>query len=150
LNLSLIERQLGIFSIAFAGVAIILFLFIFAVTPTICDLGPMSFIRMPFAQSASVIHESETDLTIYIRPDQSLFVGKLKVPFSDLSAELARIARIYPDRHVLIAADGSVPFAAVQQVLRASRDSGFTRITFVTFRGNQLQASTLRTYNPQR
>jgi biopolymer transport protein ExbD len=49
-------------------------------------------------------------------------------------------ARLHTDRHVLVRADGSVPFALVQDLLTASRDAGYTEVSLVTFRGTRLEA----------
>jgi biopolymer transport protein ExbD len=136
----MIERQLGSFSLAFLGVAVVLFIFMFSVTPIVCGFGPSSFVLTPFARTASIIRESERDLAIFVRPDRQIFVSSVMIPLPSLASELSRLAAIAPDRHVLITADGTVPFGVVQQVLRASREAGFRNLTLVTFRGNRLQA----------
>lgn len=133
------DRYLQLFSLAFLGVAFTLFLTVFSTTPIVCGVGPN--IEVPWANTASQLVESETDLTISIRADGSVFVGPNLVPRRLLRAELVAIAQHSSvSRHVLVRADGKLPYGSVEDVLAASTRAGFRRISLVTFRGIALEA----------
>lgn len=135
----MIDRYLNLFSLAFLGVVLVVFAFMFAGTPLVCGLGPSA--DLPWATSATLLIESEGDLQIHVTRDRFIYVGSMLVPPRILRRELAGIAaRTGVDRHVLIRADGSVPFSVVQGVLAASRDAGFRELSLVTFRGTRIEA----------
>jgi biopolymer transport protein TolR len=133
-----IERYLNSFSLAFFGVVVTVFVLVFAGTPIVCGLRPT--VRLPWAHGAVVLSESETDLAVYLKQDKTVFVGPVAVPLRDLSHELRRINLRHMKRHLLLSADGRVPFGSVQEILRAVRDAGCTKVTLVTFRGTRLEA----------
>lgn len=95
---------------------------------------------VPWAKSAALLTGSERDLEIRLTRDRRILVGSMIVPERTLRHELARIAAGGVDRHVLIHADGTLPFSLVQTVLAASRDAGFTELSLVTFRGTLFEA----------
>lgn len=133
------ERYLSVFSLAFLGVVLALFLTVFAVAPIVCGLGPN--VDVPSSQRSELLPEAETDLTITARADGHVYVGAVLVPHHFLAAELASIAdRTGMDRHVLVRADGKLKFGVVKDILAASSRAGFSRMSLVTFRGTALEA----------
>jgi biopolymer transport protein TolR len=136
----MIDRSLNLFSVAFLGVVLSVFVVMFAGTPMVCGLGE-PYAELPWARSATVLADSDHDLYIHVTKEQRIFVGRNAVPRRDLRHELVRVAACTStDRHVLVRADGSLPFALVQDVLTASRDAGYTEVSLVTFRGTRLEA----------
>jgi biopolymer transport protein ExbD len=131
---------LQLFSLAFLGVAFTLFITVFSVTPIVCGLGPN--IDLPWANTSERLTEVESNLTITVgAKGEVVFVGANLVPRRVLPAELAAVARHSSvARHVLVRADGKLPYGIVQDVLVAASRAGFTRISLVTFRGPALEA----------
>lgn len=134
----MVERNLNVFSVALLGVVFTLFLTIFAATPIVCGLGPD--VHLPWATTGTVVAGSESDLDIHVKRDRQIYVGNAPVPQGRLRAELEKISAYSSERHVLISADGAVPYATVEAVLVATRDAGFHRTSLVTFRGTRLEA----------
>jgi biopolymer transport protein ExbD len=134
----MIERYLNLFSVAFLAVVLVVFVVLFAGTP-LCSLGTVHA-NVPWAGSATLLAGSERDLDIHVTRDRQFVIGHMFVPQRDLRRQLAAIAHRTGDRHVLVHADGSVPFALVQDVLAASRDAGYTEVSLVTFRGTRIDA----------
>ena len=138
-TMRMIDRYLNLFSLGFLGVLLSLFLVLFMATPMVCGLGPAA--DVPWAASATVLVETERDLVIHVKKDGQVFVGSRWVPQSLLRRELGELAtQTGTDRHVLVRADGAVPFAIVQDILAASRAAGYTEFSLVTFRGTRLEA----------
>ena len=136
----MIERNLNLFSIAFLGVVLTVFVITFAGTPIVCTLGSGVQPDVPWASSATVLTESLHDLEIRVTADHRILVGPNFVPEGKLRQQLAAIASRGVDRQVLIHADRHVPFSRVQDVLAASRDAGFREVSLVTFRGPRIDA----------
>ena len=134
----MIDRNLNLFSLAFLAVVLALFVIMFAGIP-ICTYG-MPHANVPWAGSATVLAESERDLDIYVTRDRRVVIGVMFVAQRDLGRELAVLAARGGDRHVLVHADGSVPFALVEDVLAASRDAGYAEVSLVTFKGTRMEA----------
>ena len=136
----MIDRNLNLFSVAFLGVVLTVFVLTFAGTPMGCGLGWGMQPEVPWAGSATLLTDSGRDLEIRLTRNGQILVGPNIVPERVLRDRLAEIAARGVDRHVLIHADGSVPFSSVQTVLAASRDAGFRELSLVTFRGTLLEA----------
>ena len=136
----MIDRYLNLFSMSFLGVVLAVLVISVAGTPMGCDLGWGVRPEVPWAGSAALLTGSGRDLEIRLTKDGWILVGPMIVPERALRHQLAEIAARGVDRHVLIHADGSVPFSSVQTVLAASRDAGFTELSLVTFRGTRFEA----------
>jgi biopolymer transport protein ExbD len=134
----MIERNLGVFSLAMLGVVLTVFVFAFAGTPIVCGFAPNA--RVPWAKTASVVREAQSDLHIYVMKDQRIYVGPTLVPKADLQDELRRLASCCGGRTVFLHADAALAYGNIKDVLHASRDAGFSRISLVTFRGTLLEA----------
>jgi biopolymer transport protein ExbD len=134
----MIERNLGVFSLAMLGVVLTVFAFAFAGTPIVCGSGPN--VSVPWARTGSVVRETESDLYIYVLKDQRIYVGPTLVPKAHLQDELRRLASCCGERTVLLHADAALAYGDIKDVLHASRDAGFSRISLVTFRGTLLEA----------
>jgi biopolymer transport protein ExbD len=136
----MIDRYLNLFSVAFLGVVLSVFVMMFAGTPMVCGLGGPPA-GLPWARSVTVLADSDHDLYIDVTKEQRILVGRNAVPRRVLRHELVRLAALTStNRHVLVRADGSVPFGLVQDVLTASRDAGYTEVSLVTFRGTRMEA----------
>ena len=136
----MIDRYLNLFSMAFLVVALTLLTIICAAIPMGCDLGWGMRPAVPWAGSAALLTDSGRDLEIRLTKDRRILVGPMIVPERALRQQLAEITAGSVDRHVLIHADGSVPFSLVQTVLAASRDAGFVEVSLITFRGTRFEA----------
>jgi biopolymer transport protein ExbD len=135
----MIERYLNIYSLALLGVALTLFVCVYAPAPMVCGLRPN--IRLPWAANAPELAGSPDDLQIFVKKDRAVFIGPIIVPAKQLGSELASIAsKTGTQRNVVISADSSVPFSLVQNVLAASRDAGFNQLFLVTYRGPRIEA----------
>jgi biopolymer transport protein ExbD len=135
----MINRYQNLFSLTFLGVVLAVFVIMFASTPIVCGWGPR--VNVPWATTSAVVAGSEGDLSIYVTKDHHIFVGTMLVPREALRSELHQIAeRTNRERHILISADSSVSFAAVRDVLAASRDAGFDKMSLITFRGTRWDA----------
>jgi biopolymer transport protein ExbD len=135
----MIDRNLNLFSIGFLGVALTVFVFMFAGIPMSCEMG-YARLDVPWASSATVLTESTRDLEIRLTADHRILIGPNIVPGRILREQLAGIAARGVDRQVHIHADRKVPFSWVQEILVASRDAGFTEVSLVTFRGTRIDA----------
>lgn len=113
----------------------------FVATPIVCGAGP--YVDRPFARTAHRLAGSEADLDVSIKSDRSVYVGTNVVLLRDLRMTLADES----DRPLFLSADRTVPFALVQEVLRATRDAGFTKVALVTFEGTVLEAYNLGAKN---
>lgn len=130
------ERYLNLFSLSFLGVVFTLFL-VFPPAGTVCDFAPRP--NVPWSSASVELSSAETDLEIRITSDRRIFMGPNIVPAKALRGELMTLARCKStDRNVLISADRSVPYSAVQDVLSAAHASGFQNLALVTFRGTRL------------
>lgn len=135
----MVERYLNLFSVGFLVVVLAVFALLYSGAPIVCGLGGVHA-NVPWAGSATLLAGSERDLDIYLTRDRQVVVGRMFVPQRDLRRQLAAIADRTGSRPVLVHADGSVPFALVQDVLAASRDAGYTEVSLVTFRGMRIEA----------
>jgi biopolymer transport protein TolR len=132
-----IEQSLGVFSYAFFGVTMVLIIILTATTPMACGV----YVHLPWASTAAIVDEDQRDLLIWIKRDRSVFVGMNYVAPDAIESTLLQSAQATgKDRHILIRADGAVPYSSVEQVLRATRTAGFNRVSLVTFRGTLFNA----------
>jgi biopolymer transport protein ExbD len=131
------ERCLNIFTLALLGVVFTLFLAVFPPTGIVCEFGPRP--NVPWSSASVELSSTETDLEIRVTSDRRIFVGPNIVPAKALQSELATLGRrTSTNRNVLISADRTVPYSAVQDVLAAAHGSGFENLALVTFRGTRL------------
>jgi biopolymer transport protein ExbD len=133
------ERHLNLFSLAFLGVALGVFVLTFAGAPIVCGVSP--FVQLPWSSTAERLVSSDVELHVFVKKDRSVFVGRAILPIRSLRDELTTIHEQTGERIVVVEADASVPFGLIADVLRASRDAGFGNASLMTFRGNALEAS---------
>lgn len=134
----MIERSLQIYGVALFGVVVTLFLACVPPQPIVCGYVPR--VSLPWATTATRVHGADTDLQITVRKNGEIFVGQQRVPAAHLAAELRTLADRGTDRQLLVSADGTVSYGAVEQVLAAARDAGFQRLALMTFRGTAVEA----------
>lgn len=131
--MTIIERSLGAFSLAMFGVAVTLFLCMFAGMPA--SYGYRISVQVPWSNTAKLLPSSEGDLEISIKRDASLYVGPNVVRHSMLSATLADLVASRGKRRVVVTADGSVRYGVVEDVMRASCTAGVGEVSLVTYFG---------------
>ncbi|MGN6185382.1 MAG: ExbD/TolR family protein [Thermoanaerobaculia bacterium] len=125
----MIAQSLGNFGVVMFGVVLTVFVIFFAATPIVCGVAPR--VELPFANTAEQIIGAETDLDVTIKRD-AILVGRRYVTSFELEAELRKLAEFQRDRRILIRADRSVSYAAVERTLRAARAAGFEQFSLIT------------------
>ena len=74
----------------------------------------------------------ETDLTISIKQDGTVFVGQAWIPDRDLPKYLKAEHDKNPARAVMIKADKRINFGKVRVVMKAANEAEFTAVSFLT------------------
>ncbi|MBV8517011.1 MAG: biopolymer transporter ExbD [Acidobacteria bacterium] len=125
------------FIITQSGVWIVVFLFVFVVTPLWTrDVWPL--LDQPTAWSAQRAVPREHDHFVSVRADGAFFFDERRVTAGDLVAALraARAGRrtwgtFIEFDDVYVRADRAAPFGAVRNVIRAAQAAGCPRVTFL-------------------
>jgi biopolymer transport protein ExbD len=113
-------------------VVLVLLVILLLVAPMLDHEVP---VELPIAAHAGV-RESTTTPTLAIAPDGSLSFEGAPLPSEELAARLATIYAGREEKTVMLAADRSLSYARVVEVMDACRAAGIERIGIVTAPGS--------------
>lgn len=121
---------LRVFSVSLLITLLIVLIFFMAVLPMRPDVP--AFIDVPTARWASQSPEFEHDLTISIRSDGRIYLGDAELGIDALEHRLsAASARQGVAPTLRVRADRAAMFYSIRRVVRAARNAGFNRVTFM-------------------
>jgi biopolymer transport protein ExbD len=126
---------LNIFSVTAVGITFVLFLVLFVLTPT----RRYGTVDRPEGPTASATESSEFDIYVVIHADSRIRVGPQFVSDSELLPLLREIQARAP-RRLKLEADRHASYDAVQKVVRAAREAGFSEIQMLTGPHDVLEA----------
>ena len=75
---------------------------------------------------------AESDLTISIKKDGTVFVGSNWIPDADLGTYLQSQHQRDPGRTIVLKADRRLKFARVRTVMKAANEAKFSRVAILT------------------
>jgi biopolymer transport protein TolR len=108
-------------------------LIIFMVTAPLIQQGVE--VKLPEAQ-AKAIDAEEQNLVLSIRADRTIHLGSgedaAKVPFAELEDRLRANARAMKDRQLYLAADRSLPYGFVVEVMATVQRAGIQNLGMIT------------------
>lgn len=111
---------------------LLVLLIIFMVTAAAITQSGLN-IKLP--KSVTQDQQRTSEVTISIARDQQIFVGREKVPASNLLQYLQNVAARGRTNRVIINADAAVPYGLVIQAMDASRRAGLFSIGLSTQKG---------------
>ena len=91
-------------------------------------------LELPKTEAAALKDQTQP-ITISIRADGRVFIGKDETPFSALSPTLREAAGGAGSKPIYVRADGRAPYALVAQVMASLSQSGFSAIDLITDTG---------------
>src|SRR5687767_14685145 len=104
-------------------------LVIFMVTAPIIQQGVQ--VDLPQAK-AGALEGQEEQLVVTVDPQGGVFLNDAPIALEELTAKLAAIARIKPDKAVYLRADKIVPYGEIVKVMAAVRGAGIQSLGMVT------------------
>ena len=107
-------------------VLLVFLLMTWATTQVESDIG----ITLPSSNTGEVRNASFTQVTINIRPDNTLTVNQKELDDDGLVEMLEKLAKLNPNQLVIIRADRSVPYERMLRVLDLCRKAGINEIGF--------------------
>jgi biopolymer transport protein ExbD len=122
------ELQSDINVTPLVDVVLVLLVILLLVAPMLDEEVP---VELPVAAHADA-RESATTPTLTIAGDGAVSFEGAPLPSTDLSARLATIYAERSDKTVMLAADRSLAYARVVEVMDACRAAGIERIGIVT------------------
>lgn len=88
-------------------------------------------VALPQVRGESITRESST-VTVTVTKDGRVFVDQDEVTLAELTAEMERTRRLWPDKKVLLKGDKDVPYGTVVEVMAALRAAGVVDLGMVT------------------
>ncbi|NNE53020.1 MAG: protein TolR [Sulfitobacter sp.] len=113
----------------FVDVMLVL-LIIFMVAAPLLTVGVP--VELPKSAAGALPTDQEEPLTVTITVEGEVQIQTTAVPRADLVTRLRAIASERASDRVFLRADGSVPYAAVMEVMGALNAGGFSKIGLVT------------------
>ena len=91
-------------------------------------------LQLPKTEASSLQDQSQP-ITISVRADGRLYIGKTETPFSSFADDLRATAGQAYAKPIYVRADGRAPYALVAQVMASLSQSGFSSIDLITDTG---------------
>jgi len=110
------------------GVSLVLFLAVFATTPT-CVLSGVP-VRVPTAKNPSAYWAPESMVAVFIQDDGHIYVGSRWIRAEGLELALREAIARRESGWLYVKADRRVPFGSVRPVLEAARAAGAKSVVF--------------------
>jgi biopolymer transport protein TolR len=88
-------------------------------------------VALPQVRGESITRESST-LTVTVTKEGRVFVDQDEVTLTELTDEMERTRRLWPDKKVLLKGDKDVPYGTVVEVMAALRAAGVVDLGMVT------------------
>ncbi|HEY5792475.1 MAG TPA: biopolymer transporter ExbD [Chthoniobacterales bacterium] len=107
-------------------VLVVFLLMTWATTQVESDIG----IQLPTAKSGEARNISPTQITVNIRPDNTLTVNQKTVDDTAFTDMLGKLAKLNPDQLVIVRADKTVSYERMLNVLDLCRQAGISDIGF--------------------
>ncbi|HWE99689.1 MAG TPA: ExbD/TolR family protein [Caulobacteraceae bacterium] len=107
-------------------------LIIFMISAPLLTVGVP--LQLPKTEAAALKDQTQP-ITVSVRADGRVFIGKDETPFSGLSGALREAAGPDSSKPIFVRADGRAPYALVAQVMASLSQSGFTSIDLITDTG---------------
>jgi len=107
-------------------VLVVFLLMTWATTQVESDIG----IQLPSTKSGEARNISPTQITVNIRPDNSITVNQKEINDADLVEMLGRLAKLNASQLVIVRADKTVPYERMLNVLDLCRQAGISDIGF--------------------
>lgn len=89
-------------------------------------------IALPTAKSATVPGRMPGEIILNLATDGSVTVNGQKLTLADVTARLARIAKLYPGQPVVIRADKATPYESLVAVIDACRTADVWNFSLAT------------------
>jgi biopolymer transport protein TolR len=89
-------------------------------------------VALPSTTKPEKIPESSKQLSVAIKQNGDVFIGKDFVPFKDLEARLVEIHTDSPEKVIAVKADKRLKYKEVRKVLAVINDAGFTGVGLIT------------------
>jgi len=94
-------------------------------------MNDMVDVTLPKAQAKS-LGTDEKNVTLSIKKDNKLFIGKTEIQFDDLSRKLTAIFENRSKKEVFLNADEDVKHGFIVQVMASIQRAGIFKIAFLT------------------
>ena len=107
-------------------VLLVFLLMTWATTQVESDIG----ISLPSSNTGEIRNANFTQVTINIRPDNTLTVNQKELDDTALVEMLEKLAKLNPNQLVIVRADRSVPYERMLRVLDLCRQAGINEIGF--------------------
>ncbi len=88
-------------------------------------------VALPQVRGESISRESST-VTVTVTKEGAVFVDQEQVTLSELTDQMERMRRLWPDKKVLLKGDKDVPYGTVVEVMAALRSAGVIDLGMVT------------------
>lgn len=89
-------------------------------------------IALPTAKSATVPGRMPGEIILNLATDGSVTVNGQKLTLADVTARLARLAKLYPGQPVVIRADKATPYESLVAVIDACRTADVWNFSLAT------------------
>lgn len=123
-----IEASLNRFSVVFLCFMSVVLIVSITMTPI---MPPVPWVRFPTARHLEIRPLYESDITVSVRQDGTLYLAESWVRPGDLTRGLRRGKARRDDAEVCVRVDREAPFGQVRLVVIAAREAGYRRITFL-------------------
>ena len=110
-------------------VCLVLLIIFMVVTPMLQKGVP---INLPTTESPEKTPDTEKQLQISVKADNTVYVGPLVIRKEEVKKALEEIQSRTPDREIAVKGDRLVKYGEVMDVLKACRDVGFNDVGLVT------------------
>ena len=88
-------------------------------------------VALPQVRGESISRESST-VTVTVTREGRVFVDQEEVTVAELTDQMERMRRLWPNRKVLLKGDKDVPYGTVVEVMAALRTAGVVDLGMVT------------------
>ena len=89
-------------------------------------------VALPATQKPEKIPESAKQLSVAIKNNGDVFIGKDYVPMADLEARLTEIHVSNPEKDIAVKADKRLKYKEVRRVLQVINEAGFSGVGLIT------------------
>ncbi len=110
-------------------VCLVLLIIFMVVTPMLQKGVP---INLPTTESPEKTPDTDKQLQISVKADNTVYVGPLVIRKEEVKAALEDIQSRTPDREIAVKGDRLVKYGEVMDVLKACRDVGFNDVGLIS------------------
>jgi biopolymer transport protein ExbD len=110
-------------------VCLVLLIIFMVVTPMLQKGVP---INLPTTEMPEKTPDTEKQLQISVKADNTVYVGPLVIRKEEVKAALEEIQSRTPDREIAVKGDRLVKYGEVMDVLKACRDVGFNDVGLIS------------------